>query len=297
MEKSRDGYNYGSKLKMSSEHPDNISRLAEREYGNIDSIITSPPYEGSIVDGNENFEGMRHLGTINKENIEKKRKELREYQFGKETTAYGKKVDSIITSPPYEGTLDGTGEGPLVTSKKNPSYKPMPSGYSTDRVDAVITSPPYEQSMGDKHYSPKADRLMQLKRHITAYSGSIRKQLKYEGEARVTPEDTNNIGNLKSASYLSAMLQVYQNCYSVLRNGGLMLLVTKNFIRDKKEVRLDLDMIKLCEQVGFTFQDRWYRELPAQSFWRIIYKQKYPNAPELKYEDVLIFRKGVPSRC
>ncbi|GAJ10810.1 unnamed protein product, partial [marine sediment metagenome] len=44
-DKSREGYNYGSKLKMSSEHPDNISKSVERNYGNIDSIITSPPYE------------------------------------------------------------------------------------------------------------------------------------------------------------------------------------------------------------------------------------------------------------
>ncbi|GAG78565.1 unnamed protein product, partial [marine sediment metagenome] len=86
----------------SSENPQNIGNLS---YGDIDSIITSPPYEGSIVDGNENFEGMRHLGTINKDNIAQKRKQLRAYQFGKETTGYGKKpVDAVITSPPYEGT-------------------------------------------------------------------------------------------------------------------------------------------------------------------------------------------------
>jgi len=84
------------------------------------------------------------------------------------------------------------------------------------------------------------------------------------------------------------MLQVYRQCHAVLRPGGVMVLVTKNFIRDKKEIRLDLDTIKLCEAAGFTFQERFYRELPAQSFWRILYKQKYPDAPELKYEDVLV---------
>ena len=88
------------------------------------------------------------------------------------------------------------------------------------------------------------------------------------------------------------MLQVYQQCHKVLKPQGLMILVTKNFIRDQKEIRLDLDTIKLCEQAGFTFKERWYRELPAQSFWRIIYKQKYPDAPELKYEDVLVFLKA-----
>ena len=68
-----------------------------------------------------------------------------------------------------------------------------------------------------------------------------------------------------------------------------MILVTKNFIRNKQIVRLDEDTIKLCGQAGFKFKERHYRELPAQSFWRVIYKQKYPDAPEIKYEDVLVF--------
>ena len=76
------------------------------------------------------------------------------------------------------------------------------------------------------------------------------------------------------------MLQVYQSCFHVLKDGGLLILVTKNFIRNQKEVRLDTDTIKLCEQAGFKFLERHYRKLPAQSFWRIIYKQKYPDALE-----------------
>jgi hypothetical protein len=99
------------------------------------------------------------------------------------------------------------------------------------------------------------------------------------------------IGNLKSESYLSAMLQVYQQCFRVLKNGGLLVLVTKNFIRNKKIVPLDEDTIKLCEQAGFTFIERHYRRLTAQSFWRIIYQQKYPDAPVIDREDILVFRK------
>ena len=87
------------------------------------------------------------------------------------------------------------------------------------------------------------------------------------------------------------MLQVYQGCFSVLRDGGLMILVTKNFIRNQKEIRLDLDTIKLCEQAGFTFKERHYRHLSFQSFWRVIYRQKYPDAPVLDKEDILVFAK------
>ena len=88
------------------------------------------------------------------------------------------------------------------------------------------------------------------------------------------------------------MLQVYQQCYKVLKPQGLMILVTKNFIREQKEVRLDLDTIKLCETAGFTFQERWYRKLTQQSFWRTIYASKFPYAPVLDKEDVLVFSKS-----
>ena len=104
-------------------------------------------------------------------------------------------------------------------------------------------------------------------------------------------KSAGNIGNLKGESYLSAMLEVYQGCWRVLKPRGLMVLVTKNFIRDKLEVRLDLDTIKLCEQAGFQFVERHYRQLTSQSFWRTIYRQKYPDAPVLNKEDILVFRK------
>jgi DNA modification methylase len=102
---------------------------------------------------------------------------------------------------------------------------------------------------------------------------------------------SGNIGNLKGESYLSAMLQVYSECFKVLKNGGLLVLVTKNFIRNKKIVPLDEDTIKLCEQARFTLIERHYRRLTAQSFWRIIYQQKYPDAPVIDREDILVFRK------
>ena len=105
------------------------------------------------------------------------------------------------------------------------------------------------------------------------------------------PDNPENIGNLKADNYLSAMAQVYSQCHRVLKPGGLMVVVTKNFIRNKKEVRLDEDTIRLCEPAGFKFVERHYRKLPAQSFWRVIYQQKYPDAPVLDKEDILVFKK------
>jgi DNA modification methylase len=156
----------------------------------------------------------------------------------------------------------------------------------------VIFSPPYE------NLSVKPNRKL-IEKMVTDYYA---KNPKYKGQRigkdnllRIiddyNPSNPDNIGNLKSDTYLQAMLQVYQQCYKVLKPQGLMILVTKNFIRNKQIIRLDLDTIKLCEQAGFSFVKRRHRKLPSQSFWRIIYHQKHPDVPVIDKEDILVFRK------
>ena len=70
-----------------------------------------------------------------------------------------------------------------------------------------------------------------------------------------------------------------------------MVLVLKNFIRNKKEVDLKSDTIKLCEHVGFQFLEEHHRILPSQSFWRTIYRQHYPDAPVIDREYILVFKR------
>jgi len=166
-------------------------------------------------------------------------------------------------------------------------------------IDSVITSPPYEGSFTHSEQDPekRLEKLREVDQEgvkkgdkwaITS-DEALRRRLAQQDGGYGSRED--NIGNLKGDTYLSAMLQVYQQCHKVLKPQGLLILVTKNFIRNKKEVHLDEDTIKLCEQVGFQFVERHYRKLPAQSFWRVIYQQKYPEAPVLDKEDILVFQR------
>ena len=88
-------------------------------------------------------------------------------------------------------------------------------------------------------------------------------------------------------------------CFLVLKPNGYMVLVTKNFSRKHKEVRLDLDTIKLCEIAGFQHEAGTNKQYPAKhrrfiknpSFWIINYWKKHPNAPKIQYEDILVFHK------
>jgi len=205
---------------------------------------------------------------------------------------YGQ-IDKIVTSPPYAEAQSGGGiaKKGYQGSKHSPtdlvgkrSYMPENIGDDNNisnltygNIDAVITSPPYEEAMGEKHHSPAHNRISKDKHWDATYV-----------ERGSSP---SNIGNLKSQSYLEAMLQVYQQCHKVLKPNGLLILVTKNFIRNKQVIRLDLDTIKLCEQAGFKLTEQHKRKLPAQSFWRIIYYQKHPEVEKIDHEDILVFQK------
>jgi DNA modification methylase len=189
-------------------------------------------------------------------------------------------IDSIITSPPYEGSVNvpDSKQDARAERLKKAGYNPkdyqggkgrnLQQDWSYHPVDAVITSPPYERSLtaeaGDKGWrklaeDPTSDRYG--RKSVPSVGAEYSSNL-------------DNIGNLKSDSYLSAMLQVYRQCYGVLKSGGLMILVTKDFIRNKKRVYLSLDTIRLCEQAGFVFEDWHERVLTQQSFWRVIYYQR-----------------------
>lgn len=312
-----------------------------------DCVMFSPPYADQDSFSRRQGKGFQYTGHHRTSEghcvLKPKITGETEGQIG--NLKYGNLADVIISSPPYTNRMDGgmkDAPGMLYTNEAKDSWYTTRDQQNIGNlpygsVDAVITSPPYEEAMGEKHHSPRADKLAKEKANpvtytdkpdciITSppYEGSLstqddvdKRKLRLEKQGldsgtghftgqirRMTggenvgagsqgySDTSSNIGNLKGESYLSAMLQVYQQCHVVLKDGGLMCLVTKNFIRDKKIVNLDTDTVRLCEQAGFEFIERHYRKLTQQSFWRTIYKQKYPDAPEIDHEDILVFRKA-----
>jgi len=213
-------------------------------------------------------------------------------------------IEAAIFSPPYAEAHNqkGLGVGDNDRSDlRDYSYlktetKGQIGNLPYGDVDAVITSPPYENAVtggpggidwskgtrGKAEGNKPRDRSKE-----PAYHHLPGMALDW-GYSR----DQGNIGNLKSENYLEAMLQVYLECHKVLKEKGLMVLVVKNFIRDKKIIRLDLDTIKLCKQAGFKLKETLKRKLTQQSFWRTIYHNKYPDVEKIEFEDVLIFERA-----
>jgi len=298
-----------------STDPKNIGNLP---HGNIDAIITSPPYahQGSVYKGMlKKVERAFKEGKITKEQLEhfKGRKAYNEEaaeEYGRSKEQIGNlkygKIDAIITSPPYAESVN-TSSDPKKRAERlrKAGYDPeeyqggiarcldMDWRYSKDKenigskkygdIDAIVTSPPYEGCEVGKGI--RKNRWNKIKDNPN-WKGRKEWQT---GTPSHYSNDKQNLGNLKGETYLSAMLQVYCECYKVLKPDGLMILITKNFIRKKKIVRLDLDTIKLCRKAGFQFIDRWYRKLTNFSFWVINYYKKY--GLRVEYEDILVFQK------
>lgn len=288
--------------------------------GVFDTIITSPTYASTLYDlkgkPKEFWETLaKNTGRqawVNENSVTRQTQKAKDEGYGDSVDNVGNlrygKVDTIVCSPPYSESLNESknttsnlrreerlktaGHQPkefmggearncqiedgLCYSKSSLNIGNLPHG----KIDAVITSPPYEESLegGSRHYQKNGGhfKIIDDKQLPTAYSFKNEQQ----------------IGNLKGETYLEAMHRIYAECHAILKPNGIMVLVTKNFIRKKALVRLDLDTIKLCTSVGFTLKERHEFTLPQQSFWRINYQKKYPDAPRIEHEDILVFQKA-----
>ena len=174
-------------------------------------------------------------------------------------------VDSVITSPPFENSVEetkpNTSRG-LRTRLMMQERSHLPSqaggqgqGYTRPdaAVDSVITSPPYEeaQSGGGISAVMRGEGSYQM---TTRVPGSVYQPASH-GKA------LENIGNQRGSQYWESMFSVYSECLRILRPGGVMVLVLKGFTRDGQYIDLPQQTAEMCEALGFKLFDRWAREL------------------------------------
>ncbi len=252
-----------------------------------DAIIVSPPYSNTELDGRS------------KEDREKRLIEAgyspKNYLGGKGRNVMLKPYDAVVTSPPYGNRLadDVVEDGDAARM----SYR---QAINKVEVDAVVVSPPYGEAL--KHRGQNQEEVKQKLREKGYSEKYLKGSWSQPNQCQQWAEEAygsnkENIGNLKGNKYEGAMLKVYEACYNTLRPGGPLVLVVKNFIRDRNVVRLDQITIQLCEKVGFILKDQWYFKVPIKSFWKHLYEQKWDEekegrpCPQIDYEDVLVFVK------
>ena len=254
--------------------PDKVSYL---DYTKVDKIITSPPYAGSgfgksntqsgnVVNRNQQVVSRNRPSNIAQGQKARQQKYADQIEDNIGNLPYGN-IDSIITSPPYEGTLEASSRHTKGGIPGRDKVLGQTGTYATLEDAEIIAG-----KVSKGFQSPEGIKMI-------------------EGLPRGYAQNLDNIGNLKSQSYLEAMALVYAQCFKVLRPQGLMILIVKNFLRNQVEIRLDSDTISLCEKAGFRLRERHYRVLPSQSFWRVIYMKKFPLAPVIDKEHILVFVK------
>jgi hypothetical protein len=87
------------------------------------------------------------------------------------------------------------------------------------------------------------------------------------------------------------MLRVYAECYKTLKPGGLIIVIVKPFIRNKKVVDLPWHTWLLLRRCGFRLVEVLKFRLPTASFWRILYFKKHPNVERISHEYVVVAEK------
>ena len=254
--------------------------------GSVDVITTSPPYEGVVSGGGKGIDWTKSVRDGDTSHHPSKQPG----GTGSGELSYTR-PDTIITSPPYEGSIQGEPgidwtkvDGGQRDRTKEPGIESVKRGLSGyTRPDAIITSPPYEgtRSDGGGEVASNGD-------------GGFHSYTREPAVYWHTQRDQQNIGNLKNKDYWAAMRQTYSECHRVLKPGGTMVLIVKGFTRDGQYIDLPQQTAGLVETLGFKQFDRWERELWKLSFWRILQQRRDPQAfdDRLKYESVIAFVKG-----
>jgi 16S rRNA G966 N2-methylase RsmD len=199
-------------------------------------------------------------------------------------------ISTILTSPPH---------GNRLSDKAQKDNDPQRMSYqqALNKISVACFSPPYEAQLQGSGADAARKRIKEgkykgLRPDVWISKTNIAGSTFGDGYSKAK----DNIGNLKGESYLSAMKIVYENCFSILRDGGLLILVVKNFVRKGQVIRLDSDTIRLCENAGFLLKERLKRRLTQMSFWRTLEKKRWEKQgkqyPEdMSFEHILVFEK------
>lgn len=279
--------------------------------GDISAIVTSPPYPSK-----EAFTDAKFTLNSTKTNPSSRPLKDRNYAAGTELSSKDShnignlpvgKVDVVVTSPPYGNSIrskTNTGRLGREDRLRQAGYDPkdymggdatacnMEWRYShnednignlSDRpIDAIITSPPYEKAqqgcgiaINGHHDDPNLARRS------------------YSQIALKTSSGDGNIQGLGKETYYNAMMMVYGQCYDVLKPGGKIVIIVKDYIRNFKRVPLGGNTIKMLENVGFQYQESHFRKINNFSFWIRNYRKKYPEADKVNHEEIIVAVKPV----
>lgn len=301
----------GTKLDKQMKADGNIAELKQ---GSVDAIISSPPY---VDRSNEPYK--MGVGPPTRSTGLGADRMKGDYHHGDSPGQIARleagQVDSIVTSPPYAGSVTGDhaeretaqeshaarsnpgAGGSLGQSQRHGGY-----GVTTGQIgalvegklDAIATSPPFEDcgvNLGG------VGATTGMRQQI---GNSVPRKESYGGI-------DGQIGNDAGETYWAAMDAVYRQCMIALKPGGIMCVVLKDYVKNKAIVPLVDDSLRLLEHIGFIPIERircWIDETTEhnslfgaplvetksrKSFFRKLAEAK--GSPRIDFEEILVLRK------
>ncbi len=242
--------------------------------GHAMGAVTSPPWGDGLsndrVDPDERVKLAREMGISNAEHVSAIDME----KIGKRARGY---VEGAVTSPPYEGSFSNGVEN--TEARK-------------ERTDG------FEQGMKVFQYGHNPNTF--LSKDPSGLNNQARHEI-----AVSNPQ----IGAQNGETYWQAMRQVYAELYAVLKPGGVVAIVVKDFVRNKQIVPLCDMTARLLEAVGFMVIERTRamlvkethagidmfsgesvtRRTERKSFFRRLAEKN--GSPRIDYEEVIWARK------
>lgn len=111
-----------------------------------------------------------------------------------------------------------------------------------DMVDYIVTSPPYHNILKNNSKGLREDKSEK------GYRSAPRKGVEYYSDKE------NDLGNQNSyADFLSLLKKIMEKAYLKLKNNKYCSIIISDFTVDKKEVCVQADIVKLMQDIGFTF--------------------------------------------
>jgi hypothetical protein len=227
---------------------------------------------------------------------------------------------AAISSPPYaESIHDGNSIDPakLTGNPTGPHSQAFAQGYGVTagqvgamkegEFQACVTSPPWEKSINDG-----ADHARMRERY-PAWG------LNPDGSNRMAAsvgqdygKEDGQVGNESGETYWQAVAAIYAEVFALLRPGGHIALIVKDYVHNKQRQPLCHRTWALLQHVGFLPVTRIYamlgrkwqeemltgetveREKSRKSFFRRLAERK--GTPKIDWEEVLVMQKPATAR-
>jgi DNA modification methylase len=305
------------------------SRQFDEVVGQVAGVVCSPPFTQTPGGA----KGINVEGYAGKDGRSDDKVGDRTYQElggdrskGNIETLKEGSLTAVVTSPPYADGLGHDSGHPRLDAveddrrasegcARRSGYHSTPGQIGSLRegkLDAVVTSPPWEKNCegvmkASKFKDPAA--FAEQQRH-SGHGASLKAKMKAMAadEHRADyGQSQGQIGKDSGKTYWAAMSLVYSACHRAIRPGGVIVVVVKDYVKQKQRVPLCDDTATLLEHCGFTVVERIHAMLVKEthhndlfegvttikterkSFFRRLAEKK--GSPPIDFEEVIIARK------